>query len=375
MEEPIRVAQIIGMATAGGVESIILNLYKNIDRHQIQFDFFVESESILINKEEIEKMGGRVIIIPSYKHLFKYEKELKRLFIEGEYKIVHSNMNTLSVFTLRAAKKAGIKARIAHSHSTASMKEVLRSTLKYMLRPFSKVYANCYLACSQKAGEFQFGKRTFKKGEVRIIPNGIDVARFSFDIEKRNKVRHQYGINDDEILLGHVGRFVTVKNHDFIVRLFAKYNSINPKSKLMLVGDGPLREEIKSLAKTLNVDDKIIFVDPVSDTSPFYSAFDLFLLPSLYEGLGLVGIEAEASGLPCLFSTNVPEEAKLIDIVKYLPLEDKEDKWAKEILNIDFNIDRKSYGKELLNSKFNIKHSATEMLTIYKELLEKYYGL
>ena len=185
-DKVIRVAHVIGMAINGGTESLWMNYYRNIDRTKIQFDFLVESESQIINKKEIEELGGRVVIIPPYKNLFKYIKTLTKIFKENKYDIVHSNMNALSVFTLKAAKKAGINVRIAHSHSTSNHKEFGKSIIKNILRPFSKVNATHYFACSKSSAEWLFGKKMVKKNKVTIINNAVDLNRFCYDENKRN---------------------------------------------------------------------------------------------------------------------------------------------------------------------------------------------
>ena len=188
MEKPIRVAQIIGIANNGGVESVVMNYYRNIDRTKVQFDFLVESESKIINKDEIENMGGRVIIIPPYTKVFEYTKSLKKIFEENKYDIIHSNMNTLSVFALRAAKKAGSKIRIAHSHTTSNKKEWKRHLLKSVLKQFSKVYSTHYFACGEDAGRYQFGNKTYDKGKVTIIKNAIDIDKFKFSMKDEVKL-------------------------------------------------------------------------------------------------------------------------------------------------------------------------------------------
>lgn len=308
MDKPIRVAQIIGMATNGGVESIIMNYYRHIDRTKVQFDFLVESESKIINKEEIEKMGGRIIIIPSYKKLFKYNKELKRIFKENNYDIVHSNMNTLSVFPLRVAKKCGIKVRIAHSHSTSNKKEFLRNLLKNILRRFSKVYATHYFACGELAGRYQFGNKTYDQGKVTIIRNAIDVEKFAYNEEVRNKVRKELNI-EDKFVIGHVGRFVTVKNHTFLIDVFNEVSKEKDNAVLLLVGDGPLQSEIEDKVKQLGLRDRVIFYGSTTEVAPLYNAMDVFVFPSLYEGLGMCLVEAQMSKVNFVCSEQVPNEA------------------------------------------------------------------
>ena len=188
-KEPIRVAQIIGKWVGGGVEAVVMNYYRHINREKIQFDFICDSDSTNIPYEEIESLGGRVILIPPYQKTFKYHKELKKTLIENEYKIVHSHINTLSIFPLYAAKKAGVPVRIAHSHSTTNSKEWKRNILKQILRPFSKIFATNYMCCSELAGRWLFGNKVYNKGKVYLLNNAIDLEKFSYDEKIRNKKR------------------------------------------------------------------------------------------------------------------------------------------------------------------------------------------
>ena len=190
--QPIVVAQIMGKWVGGGVEAVIMNYYRHIDRSKIQFDFICDEDSTNIPYEEIEKLGGHVILCPPYQKLFKYMKFLEKLFREKKYRIVHSNINTLSVFPLRAAKKAGVKVRIAHSHSTSNPKEWKKNLLKNTLRPFSKKYATDYFACGELAGRYLFGNKTFDSGKVKIVHNAIDVEKFKFDPEAQETAHRNW---------------------------------------------------------------------------------------------------------------------------------------------------------------------------------------
>lgn len=187
-EKPIVIGMIMGKWLGGGVESVVMNYYKHIDRNKIQFDFICDNDSTNIPYDEIEKLGGRVILCPSYTKVFKYQKFLIDLFKKNKYKIVHSNVNTISVFPLRAAYKAGVPIRIAHSHSTSNKKEWKKNLVKNTLRPFSKKYANVYFACSELAGRWLFGDKTFNEGKVTIINNAIDLNKFKFNKDIRTKI-------------------------------------------------------------------------------------------------------------------------------------------------------------------------------------------
>lgn len=378
----IRVAQVIGMATDGGVESCIMNYYKNVDHNRVQFDFFVESTSKIINKEIIESMGGRLIIIPHYTHVFKYIKFLKKAFKEGNYDIVHSNMNALSVFTLYAAKKAGIKVRIAHSHSTSNKKEWKKNIVKNILRPFSKTYSTHYFACSELAGRWLFGNKTYEQGKVTIINNAIDLERFKFNEDIRNSMRKQLEIND-KFCLGHIGRFMTQKNQLFLIDIFNEFQKIRSNSVLLILGDGPLRGELEQRVKDYNLKDKVIFAGVQERPEQYYQAMDCFLLPSLYEGLPVVGVEAQINGLNCYFSTGITKEAKILQSTCYLDLNIGAEAWAQEIekncvaeldyseiavSGVDYSSRPNAY-KHFVGSNYDIQSEANKLLGYYAEML------
>ena len=285
LDEKIIVAHIMGKWNGGGVESVVMNYYKNIDRNRIQFHFLCDEDSTDIPYEEIEKLGGKVIVIPPYQKLFKYQKELYRIFKENNYKIIHSHINALSVFPLRIAKKAGVPIRIAHSHSTSNKKEWKKNILKMILRPFSKLYANNYFACTEYAGKWLFGKKVVERKELNVINNAIDLKKFEFNENTREDLRKELGIKEDVLVIGHVGRFMKQKNHEFLVEVFNEVYKKNQNTLLILIGQGPLLSEIKEKAINLNIEDKIKFIGQVTDVEKYYNIMDIFLFPSIYEGL------------------------------------------------------------------------------------------
>ena len=285
LDEKIIVAHIMGKWNGGGVESVVMNYYKNIDRNRIQFHFLCDEDSTDIPYEEIEKLGGKVIVIPPYQKLFKYQKELYRIFKENNYKIIHSHINALSVFPLRIAKKAGVPIRIAHSHSTSNKKEWKKNILKMILRPFSKLYANNYFACTEYAGKWLFGKKVVERKELNVINNAIDLKKFEFNENTREDLRKELGIKEDTLIIGHVGRFMKQKNHEFLIDVFEKAIKQDDNIYLILVGQGPLEDKIKEMAKEKGIEYKILFLGQRNDVNKLYQAMDIFVLPSLYEGL------------------------------------------------------------------------------------------
>ena len=368
IEEPIRVASVIGRYIGGGVEAVTINYYRNIDKNKVQLDFICDEDSTNIPYEEIERMGGKVIIIPSYSKPFKYHKALKRVLKEGNYKIIHSNINTLSVFSLFAAKCAGVPVRIAHSHSTTNKKEKKKNLMKQILRPFSKVFATDYMCCSELAGRWLFGNKEYDKGNVYLLNNAIDLNKFKYNESLRKKKRKELGIKDDALVIGHIGRFVAQKNHDYLIDIFNEIHKKNNNSILLLAGQGPLMEDIKNKVKELNLDDNVKFLGQRNDANELYQAFDVFLLPSLYEGLPVVGVEAQAAGLLCYLSDDMTKETKVLDITKFMSLNNTPEEWADNILDDVKKYKRIDTSKEMTAKNFNIKEEAKKLEEYYLNL-------
>lgn len=370
-DKPIRVAQIIGKWLGGGVESVVMNYYRYIDRNEIQFDFICDEDSTNIPYEEIEKMGGKVILIPPYQKIIKYHKKLKQVLKDGNYKIVHSHINALSVFSLFAAKCAGVPVRIAHSHSTSNKKEWKKNIIKNILRPFSRVFATDYMCCSELAGRWLFGNKEFDKGNVYILNNAIDVEKFKYDENVRKEVRKELEIDENTLVIGHVGRFVEQKNHRFLIDIFNEVHKENTNSILLLIGQGPLMAEIKDKVKKLGIEKSVIFLGQRNDANRLYQAMDVFVLPSLYEGLGIVLVEAQSAGLLCICSTNVPREANITNSVKFLKL-DKILKWKEEILDVKIINTRKSNVKLIKEHMYDISCESSKLKDLYLNKIEMY---
>ena len=366
--EIIRVAQIIGKWLGGGVESVVMNYYRHIDRTKIQFDFICDEDSTNIPYEEIEKLGGKVILIPPYQKVFKYHKELKKVLKDGNYKIVHSHINTLSVFSLYAAKCAGVPVRIAHSHSTTNKQEKKKNLLKQVLRPFSKVFATDYMCCSELAGRWLFGNKEYDNGNVYLLNNAIDLDKFKYDEKIRNDKRKELNISDDTLVIGHVGRFVEQKNHRFLIDIFNEVHKQKENSILLLAGQGPLMEEMKEKVRNLGLEKNVEFLGQRSDINELYQAFDVFCLPSLYEGLPVVGVEAQATGLLCMLSDDMTKETKILQSTQFLSLNQKASEWAKIILDKSKLGCNKDTVKEMSENGFNINIEANKLEKIYIKL-------
>lgn len=328
--KPIRVAQVMGYMNGGGVESVVMNYYRRIDRNKIQFDFIVCEGSTLVPRDEIEALGGRVFMVPDYKTMPQYLKALITLFKCGGWEVVHSHMNSLSVFPLYAAKKSGVKIRIAHSHTTSGKDGLVRNMVKNGLCHFSRLYPTHLAACSEKAASWLFGAGR----SYTLFPNGVDIGRFRAARERRNECRAQFGLSQGDFVLGHVGRFVTSKNHAFLLDIYVALRKLLPTAKLLLIGDGPLREDVWREVERLNLTDGVVMLGQRPDVPNLLATMDAFCLPSLYEGLPVVGIECQAAGVPTLVSTGVTKELKMSSLVEFESLKEGPNVWARHILEI-----------------------------------------
>ena len=363
-KEPIRVLQIVGIACNGGVEAVVLNYYRHMDKSKVQFDFVVHKHPEENFVAEVKKGGGRLYEVTPYtQNIFAFTHEIYRIIKDGNYDIVHSNMNSMSGFPLFAAWLAGAKVRILHNHTTDAKTEGLRTILKRVLRPFAKMFANRYWACSNLAGEWMYGKKAVQSGKITIIPNAIDLEKFAFNPDKRKLLRQKLGL-ENKFVLGHIGRFVYQKNHSFLIDVFAEVVKVKPEARLMLVGDGELRKTIEEKVVSLGLQDKVLFLGNRNDVADLYNAMDIFLLPSHYEGLPVVGVEAQANGLKCLFSDKVTEECLLTDNVYFIDINQKVKDWVAEIMKTKIDYDRNGI-ENIKKARFDIRESGRILKNLY----------
>lgn len=365
IKEPIRVLQIVGLACNGGVEAVVLNYYRHMDKSKVQFDFVAHKNPAENFVAEVKKGGGRLYEVTPYnKNIFAFTHEIYQIIKDGHYDIVHSNMNSMSGFPLFAAWLAGAKVRILHNHTTDAKTEGLRTILKRVLRPFAKMFANRYWACSNLAGEWMYGKKAVQSGKITIIPNAIDLEKFAFNSDKRKSLRKKLGL-DDKFVLGHIGRFVYPKNHSFLIDVFAEVVRVKPEARLMLVGDGELRKTIEEKVVNLSLQDKVLFLGNRNDVADLYNAMDIFLLPSHYEGLPVVGVEAQANGLKCVMSDQVTEECQLTDNVYFISINQKAKKWVDEIVKTKIEYDRNGI-ENVKKAGFDIRESSRMLKNVYE---------
>ena len=362
--EKIKVLHIIGSANKGGVESVVMNYSVALKEH-VEPTFVCFEDSTAIPTELIESIGGHYFVVPHVKHIFKFNKALTKILTENEYDIIHSHINTLSVFPLRVAKKCGYQVRIAHSHSQSSKKEFVRNLIKSVLKLFSKRYANYYIACGEVAGRYQFGNKAYDAGKVHLVKNAINLNEFAFNEEDRKAVRQELGIKNNECVVGSIGRLCKTKNQTYILKMAEQL----PRTKFVLVGGGPLKEDLEKYINDHNLKNVILY--GTTDTpKKFYSAFDVFVLPSLYEGVPVTGIEAQTNGVFCIFSENVPVETQVSSFSRFLPIGDKDlPAWTSKLKTIR---QHENHFNEITKNGFNINEASKKLLKIYKELISRF---
>lgn len=358
----IRILHVVTYMGRGGLETMLMNYYRNIDREKLQFDFLVHRQERADYDDEIEAMGGRIYRISRLNPFNPfYRKELKRFFEEHrEYKIIHVHQDCLSSVALKTAKKCGIPVRIAHSHSSSQDKN-----LKYLIKLFYRrsiaKYATGLLACSEEAGRWMFCG-----AEFQTLNNAIDTQSYSFQETVRKQLREEMGILPEELTVGHVGRFNYPKNHQFLIDVFEALTKKVP-CKLLLVGDGDLKPEIEKKVMLKQLEEKVIFTGVRSDVAQLMQAMDVFVFPSHYEGLPVTLIEAQAAGLPCLISDHIPSECKKTELVKQLSLEASPDFWAEKIVEAA-KLQRKNTYEEICKAGFDIKENAVRLQKYYEAL-------
>ena len=366
MNKPIRVLQIMGIVESGGVEAVIMNYYQHIDREKVQFDFIMHKGANAEYVRKVHSLGGKVYEITSYsKNIFKFTYEIYKIIKTGKYNIIHCNLNALSGFPLLAAYLAGAEVRILHNHTTDNKAEGLRTVIKRILRPFAKLFANQYWACSKLAAEWMYGRQAAENGKVTIINNAIDLEKFAFDNKKREQLRKTLNLKD-KFVVGHVGRFMKQKNHDFLIDIFVEVSKKNDKAVLILIGDGPLKQVIENKVNILGLSDKVIFLGVRNDVADLYNAMDVFVLPSLYEGLPVVGVEVQANGLPFICSANITDEIVISEKIYRCELNEGAEFWSEMILKFS---GKERCKVEKIFNEFDIKVQAKELEKKYEELL------
>lgn len=358
--ELIRVLHVFHEMSNGGIEHFVMDYYRHIDRTRIQFDFLVSVNEDGYFDDEIKNLGGKIYhAYPFKKNPIKNFFDIARIVKKNEYQIVHRHTGSaFGYFDLKAASYGGAQKVIMHSHNNQAGNVFVHTLCNLFLKvPCEK------LACSQEAGEWLFGRN----GRFNIINNAIDTQKFVFNSAERQEFREIYGVSD-QFVIGHVGRLEEQKNHMFLLKIFTSVLDRKKDCVLVLIGDGSLMEEIKNEARITNILDKIIFLGSQKEAAKFYNMFDVFVLPSKYEGFGITLLEAQTNGLHCFTSANVvPASVNVTGSIRYISLENDSEVWAEEIIKVNERNDIEI--SSIQNAGFDIEENAKNLCSYYEKLI------
>ena len=362
---------VLGNTRRGGTQAFIMNVLRNINREKFQIDFALNLDFEGGWGPEMRSLGSNVYIMPVFKvyNWMSFAKAWKAFFEEHHYDIIHGHTTNSAGIYLNIAKQYGCKT-IAHVHSTGFRGNAIERVMKRLFSRLAKKNADYWFACSPKAAQMLYGEEYKTYPHYHEMPNAIDVKRYKFDPAIRERIRKELGLTDENFLCGHVGTFSTPKNHAHTLRVFSEILKTKTEAKLLLIGEGYLRDEIHSQAKELGVFDKIIFKCNLGNVNEHLMAMDLFIFPSLFEGFGMVSLEAQATGLNVIQSGVVPKETLLTECVKPLSLNLSPVDWAAEGLKMTLK-DRASINEVVAETKYNLKHTVDLITRLYTEMKSK----
>lgn len=364
--KPVRILHIVAIMNMGGLETMIMNHYRKIDRTKFQFDFLVHRTEQGVFDEEIRALGGQIFYLPKFNpfEIYKYNNALDSFFKDNsQYKIIHSHYNALSMWVLRSAKKHGIPVRIAHSH-LAYPKFNYQSPIYWYARKKINKYCTFRFACSQNSGKWLFGEEY--SAEVKIFKNAIPLDDFIFNNITRDKVRKKFGL-ENNFVIGHVGRFHASKNHNFLMQVFSKVIQQDKSARLLLIGDGNEKKHIEDLAIKLGIKENVIFLGKRTDVADIMQAMDVFVFPSKFEALPVTLVEAQASGLKVIASDNLTKETIFTDLIKFKSIDCDPIKWVNDILDKNSKFSRSNTYEQIKESGYDIKENILYLSKFYEQ--------
>lgn len=369
----LRVLHVIGKMDRGGAETLLMNLYRSIDRSKVQFDFLVHSPEKGDYDDEIENLGGVVHhLVPfTASNLPRYRSACRSFFREhqGQYPIVHGHIGSCAAIYLSEAKRFG-SICIAHSHAQKNPLSPAELVFRMLSYPTRNV-ADYFFACSEQAGIDRYGKAVVASDKFRVLNNGIDVARYACTDAEHDAAKRAAGY-DGNVVIGHVGRLTEIKNHRFLIDTFCEFKATHPNALLFLVGRGPLEEQLKKYAAERGISDSVMFFGVRPNVEDYLKLFDAFVFPSVREGLGMSVVEAQAAGLPCVVSTGVPKTALVTPFARRIPLDEGAKRWAAEIGDaLENRLSREECPQYVLDAGYDINEVAKDLTDCYFGLLKK----
>lgn len=365
----IKVAVVMGKMHSGGKKNLVMEYYRHIDRTKVQFDFICDSDSNAIPRQEIESLGGSVILVPPYQQIIRYLLALGKTLKSNRYQIVHGYNSTMNVFAMLVAKKEHVPIRINESISMGHRNDK-RNIVKNILKPFSTLCSTHLMANGVECGRWQFGNKKYEQGKVVVFKTVIDSYKNRFDKQLRERCRKTLGI-DNCIVIGHIGRFSAQKNTLFVIDITSEILKKEPRAILLIIGHGELEEEMNNRIREKGIEEKVLNLGKREDIQQFYNAMDCFILPSLYEGLPVSGVEAECCGLPVFFSSEVPKESSPCDDLGYfINLNNDASRWADIIIENTRNHmkSRRDRSAEIIEAGFDSGKEANRLCSFYEAI-------
>jgi len=370
MEKPIRVLCVVATMNCGGTENFIMNVYRKINREKVQFDFIVNDKNEGFFYEEIKKLGGKIYYIPrlNSKNFFTVKKQWYEFFKNhSEYKVLHAHLSSYASLFLPIAKKFGLKT-IVHSHSSDDDKNIF-SIIKTILQFPLRYQADHFFACSESAAKWLYGKKIASQ-KALVLSNGIDTEKYVANNDAKSRLISEYKL-ENKFVVGHVGRFNTVKNHDFLIEVFNELSKIKDNAVLLLLGEGNLKPQIEKKAIEYGLADKVIFAGLRSNVADFLQVMDCFVFPSFSEGLGIAIIEAECCGLPCFINETLPSELDINDNVCRISLNEAPTVWAQAMVDKAQKIDSDIARQNIIDSGYDIAVTTKTLEEFYQSIINE----
>lgn len=370
--KPIKIAISVNKCDSGGQKSLVMAYLRNFDQSRIKYDLIVDEDSNSIPYKEMEELGGGLYVIPPYQKIIPHMKALRKLFKENHYDVLYAANNTMNLFPLCIAYYNGIKVRISESLTMASPLEKKKTAMKTVLKQFSHLYCNYFMANGRDCGIYQFGKKAYEDGKISIFLTPVDAKANTFNPELRDLTRRNYGWVD-KVVYGFIGRFAAQKNPLFLIEIFHEISKMQDNARFVIIGAGALEQLMLNKIEELELKEKVSWLGRREDIKQFYNAFDAFLLPSIYEGLPVVGIESQAAGLPVFFSDAVTQEACVAELGHFVSLKKSAQEWAKIVTEETRKAMPVRHGREqdIKDAGFDAVLEAQRLMDFFEKAVEE----
>lgn len=368
----IKIAVSVNKCDSGGQKSLIMAYLRNFDPRRVQFDLIVDADSNSIPYEEVKELGGGIYVVPPYQHIIAHMNALRKLFCENKYDVLYALNNTMNLFPLCVAYFSGIKVRVSESLTMASPLEMKKTAMKTVLKQFSHLFCNYYMANGKDCGIYQFGQKAYDEGKISIFLSPVDAKKNTYDPELRDKTRKAFGW-EDKVVYGHIARFEMQKNPLFLIDVMNEIAQKQENAHFVIIGAGSMEQQMKDRIAGYKLDQRMSWLGRREDIKQFYNAFDAFLLPSLYEGLPVVGVESQAAGLPVFFSEEVTREAAVAELGHFISLKKSAKEWADIIVAETDKAMHSRRGREddLIKAGFDAVSEAERLMSFFENAVKE----